>query len=110
MHHHDEGVANDARDRRDVADEIEVELFVERRVDRVVPPDHEQRVAVGRRTYNRLGADIAAATRPVVDNKLLAEALGQPLTDQARDDVTWAGGGKADNDANRPRRIGLRPR
>src|SRR5215467_8880207 len=78
------------RDRRDVADEIEVELFVQRRVDRVVPPDHEQRVAVGRRTYNRLGADIAAATRPVVDHELLAEALRQPLTDQARDDVRRA--------------------
>src|SRR6516164_7892918 len=50
------------------------------------PPDHEQRVAVGRCTYNRLGADIAAATRPVVDNKLLAEALRQPLPHQARDD------------------------
>src|SRR5262249_54202113 len=32
-------------------------------------------------------ADIAAATRPVVDNKLLAEPLRQPLTHQARRDV-----------------------
>ena len=29
------GCADDARDRRDVADEIEIELVVERRVDRV---------------------------------------------------------------------------
>ena len=28
-------LADDARDRRDVANEIEIELFVERRVDRV---------------------------------------------------------------------------
>ena len=33
--HHDIGHADDARDRRDVADEIEIELVVERRVDRV---------------------------------------------------------------------------
>jgi hypothetical protein len=41
---------------------------------------------------------------------LLAEALRQPLPYQSRDDVTWASGGKADNDAHRPRWIGLRPR
>ena len=35
IHHHDIGHADDARDRRDVADEIEIELVVERRVDRV---------------------------------------------------------------------------
>jgi hypothetical protein len=34
------------RDRRDVANEIEIELVVERRVGRVVAPDHEQRVSV----------------------------------------------------------------
>ena len=33
--HHDIGHADDACDRRDVADEIEIELVVERRVDRV---------------------------------------------------------------------------
>jgi hypothetical protein len=41
--------------------------------------------------------------------KRLAEALGQPLTDQAREDVRRAAPGKADDDAHRPRRIGLRP-
>ena len=39
IHHHDMGRADDARDRRDVADEIEIELVVERRVDRVVPTE-----------------------------------------------------------------------
>jgi hypothetical protein len=36
MYHHDVGKADDARDRRDVADKIEIELVVERRVDRVI--------------------------------------------------------------------------
>ena len=35
IHHHDKGHAADACDRRDVADEIEIELVIERRVDRV---------------------------------------------------------------------------
>ena len=98
-----------ARDRRDVADEIEIELVVERRVDRVRRSDQKERIAVRGRAHDRLGADIAAGTRPVVDDELLAEPLRQPLTDQARDDVGRAAGGIANNDAHRPRRIGLRP-
>jgi hypothetical protein len=38
-----ESLAADARDRRDVADEIVVELFVERRIDRALNRDQEQR-------------------------------------------------------------------
>ena len=44
-----------ARHRRDVADEIEIELVVERRVDRVADVDQEQRIAV------RLGARTTAS-------------------------------------------------
>src|SRR5262249_56520811 len=50
-----------------------------------------------------------AATWPVPHDEWRAEPLRQPLSHQARDDVTCAAGGKADNDAHRPRRIGLRP-
>ena len=89
------GHAADARDRRDVADEIEIELVVERRVDRVRRSDQEERVAVRRRAHDRLGADIAAGARPVLDDELLAEPLRQPLTDQARDDVGRAAGGQS---------------
>ena len=104
-----QGTRHDARDRRDVADEIEIELVVERRVDRVRRADQEERVAVRRRAHDRLGGDIAAGARPVLDDEWLAEPLRQPLTDQAREDVGRAAGGKADDDAHRPRRIGLRP-
>jgi hypothetical protein len=44
----------------------------------------------------------------VLNNELLAEALRQPLTHQACDDVGCATGGEADDDAHRARRIGLR--
>ena len=102
------GRAHDARDRRDVANEIEVELVVERRVDGVRRSDQEQRVAVRRRVHDHLGPDIAAGARPIFDDELLAEPLRQPLAHQARDDVGRAAGGIADDDVHRPRRIGLR--
>ena len=73
MHHHDVGVAADGCDRGDVAEEIEVELIVERRVDRVEATDQEQRVTVRRRFHDRLGTDIAGGTRPVFDDEWLAE-------------------------------------
>src|SRR5262245_15338587 len=104
-HLHDEGRAGNACDWCDVADEIEFEIAVQCRVPRVYRSDQEQRIAVGRRTYDRLGADIAAGTRPALDDELLAEPLREPLADQASDDVGAAAGRKADDDAHRPGRI-----
>ena len=108
MHKHDLGLTSDACDRGDVADEIEVEPFVERRVDRVVRGNHEERIAVGRRAHDRLGGDIAGA-RPVVDDEWLTEPIGKPLPGQPRKDVGRAARGNADHDTHRPRRIGPRP-
>src|SRR5262249_56619072 len=90
MYYHDFGRASDASDRRDVADEIEIELVVERRIDRAGRTDQEERVAVCRRAHDRFGADVGAATRPVVDYELLAEPLRKPLADEARRDVVCA--------------------
>jgi len=72
VHHHDVGISDDARDRRDVADEIEVELVVQVRVDRVEATDQEQRVAVSGRAHDRFGGDVAASARPILDDKLLS--------------------------------------
>jgi hypothetical protein len=101
---------DDARDRRDVADEVEAELVVECGVDRIRRRDKEQRIAVRGRTHDGFGGDIGGRSGPVFDEELLSEPLGQPLTDETRGDVGGAAGGKADNQAHRPRRIGLRPR
>src|SRR5215471_16564113 len=101
--------AEEARDRRDVADEIEIELVVERRVDRVRGADQEQRVAIRGLVRDRLGADVGTRG-PVLDSELLAETLREPLTDHACGDVARAAGGKRYDPAHRPRRIGLRPR
>ena len=101
--------ARNPRDRREVPDQIVVELE-ERCIDRVGCADLEQRVAVGRRPHDRFGGDIAGAPRPVVDDDGLTETLRQPLADQTREHVTGAAGREADHDAHRPRWIGLRPR
>jgi hypothetical protein len=110
MHKNDLRHANDASNRRDVADEVEIELLVKRGVDRVGDCGQEQRIAVRGRIHDRLGADVAASARPIFGDERLSEPLGKPLTDQARGDVDPAAGGKADDDTHRPRRIGLPPR
>ena len=46
--HHDKGIAHDARDGRDIADKVEVELVVERRVDRIERSGQQKRIAVRR--------------------------------------------------------------
>jgi hypothetical protein len=55
-----------------------------------------------------LGCDIAARPRPVLHNKCLAEPTSEPFPYEARQNVGRATGGGADDDANKPRRIGLR--
>src|SRR5215471_2955906 len=87
MHQHDVGHDHNAGDRRDVTDEIEVELVIERRVDRVGRVDQEERIAIRGRTHDRLRGDIAAGARSVFYDKLLTKSLREPLADQASDDV-----------------------
>ena len=87
-----------------------IELVVERRVGRVASAAQEESVSVGRRAHDRLSADGASSTWPVLDHERPAEPLRQPLAHQARDDIDPTAGGKSDNDTHRPRRIGLRPR
>src|SRR5262249_25009175 len=107
--HNDKRGIGNARDRRDVADKIEAEIRVERRVDRAGRYGHQERVTVRRCSHDEFGGDIAAEARPVLNHELLAEALRQPLTREARDNVGRAAGWKSDNKTHRPRRLGLRP-
>ena len=107
MHENEQRRAHDVRDRREVGDEIVVELLIKRIVDGVDGVRHEQRIAVRGRTRRHLGADIVAATGPVLDEEGLPEPLGQPLRDEARDEVGAATGGGRDQDADRTRGIRL---
>src|SRR5258708_38296915 len=56
---HDKGHAVGARDGSDIADEIEIELLVERRVDHVWRTDQQERIAVRGCADDRLGALLA---------------------------------------------------
>src|SRR5262245_56626602 len=71
IYHHNVGLAANAHDRRDVADEIVVELVVKSRIDRVRLISQEERITVTRCTHDRLGADIGAGTRAVLDDEWL---------------------------------------
>ena len=101
--------AIECRDRRDVANEVELQIGVKRGVDVVRGIDQQHRVAVRFRIDHRLGGDVVAGAGLVFDDELLAEPLRQPLADQARDDVGGAAGRIADHPAHRPRRI-VQPR
>jgi hypothetical protein len=60
---------------------------------------------IGLRANHSLCGDIACGPRAILDHEWLAESLGQPLADQARDDVSRAAGGKTDDNPYRSRRI-----
>jgi hypothetical protein len=61
------------------------------------------------RLHYSLRGDIATTAQPILDDERRAEALREPLADKAREDVLHTTGHKADDDAHRPRRIGMRP-
>ena len=110
MHHDDVGQPRGANNRHDVSHEVEIQIAVERGIDRVRRHDLQQCVTIRGRLGDRLGSDVAAGAGAVLNDELLAEAIRQPLPHQARLDVGCPARGKADDDADRPGRIGLRPR
>ena len=63
-----------------------------------------------RRAHDRLSADTAACACPVLDNECLPKPLRQRLPHEARNAVGCLACRKGNDDAHRPRRIGLRPR
>jgi hypothetical protein len=106
MHLHEVGHAQQPRDRRNVANEVETELVVQRCIGRVGNGDRKQRVPVWRGTNDRFGGNVAAGARPVLHDELLAKPLRQPVTDQARGDVVATAGSKTDDHVHRLRWIG----
>jgi hypothetical protein len=71
--------------------------------------EEAQRIAVGSRAHDRLGADIAAPTWTIFNDELLTQPLRQPLPDEPRSNVGRAGWSERHDQVHRPRRIGLRP-
>jgi hypothetical protein len=109
VHHHHVGEQHRPGNRRAVANEIERQLVVERRIDGVVGSDEADGVAVGERAQRRRHADISTGADLVLDDKLLAQAFRQILSDDARHSVVWSAGSKRHDPMYRSRGIGLCP-
>ena len=93
----DEGIVVDARDRSDVARDVEVALLIERHVDRVRRGDQQERVAVSRRAHDRLQARLPPPPGRLSMTNDWPSRCDSALTDQARDDVGRAAGGNEDD-------------
>jgi hypothetical protein len=103
---HDVGRAGEARDRCNVAEKKEIELVVERGVDRSRCAELEQRIAVRRCANGGLCGDIGAGPRPVLDDEWPAEPFRQPLSPQPRENVAAATGGGGSRLSPRTARVG----
>src|SRR5439155_455127 len=99
IHRHDVGHAEEASNWRNVANEVEIEIVIERRVDRVCGITHEKRIAVWRCPHDCFGGYIASGPWPVLDDELLAESLRQPLRHRTPDRLGLTAGSKTDNPA-----------
>ena len=93
VHHQHVRHAGDERDRHEVLDRVVRHLRIERRVDRLrADRSHQQRVAVGRRLGDEVGAEVAAGAGLVLDDEGLAEGLAELGRERARQDVGRAAG------------------
>src|SRR5262249_10297911 len=90
--------------------EIKPKVALKDHIQGYLPQSFDWVITVGPRSYSRFGRDIAPRAGPVLDDKLLAEPFRQPLRDEPCTGVEWAASGIADENAHRPRRIGLRSR
>lgn len=71
--HHDIRRTADSADRRSIADELVIELFIEGCIDSVWGTDEQECMAVRSCTDNGLGSDIPASTRSILDDEWLAK-------------------------------------
>src|SRR5262249_55276847 len=74
------GCESDARDWRNVLDEIEIKFFKQARVDRMGGCGLKEGVAVRDGSNDGFGRDIGPSPWPVLDDEWLTEPLRQPLS------------------------------
>jgi hypothetical protein len=78
--HHDEVYhPHQPRNGRNISQEVERKPRIERGIYGACDREHEQPVAIGLRTDDRLGGDVAGGAGPVLNDKRLTERLRQPL-------------------------------
>ena len=67
----------------------------------------KQRVAVGRRAHDHVGAERATGAALVLDVDLLAEFVGEIMRSEAADDVDGTARREGNDEPDRPRRIAV---
>src|SRR6266705_4508921 len=98
-HHYNRDLV-EARDGCDVIEKIEIEFLIECCIDCVSCCEEQERVAVRWCAHDAFRGDIGTCTWPVLDNKLLAEMFGQPLSDQTCANIGCSACTETDNDAD----------
>src|SRR6266850_260599 len=63
--HYDKRRTDNACDRRNIANEIEIEVVIERGINCVRRSAIKERVAIGQRFHDALSSDISASARPI---------------------------------------------
>ena len=93
------GHVGNLHDGNEVLERVVTHLLVKRLIDRdgAYRVD-DQRIAVGRGAHHRLGADIAAAARAVLDDERLPQLFSELLRDAARQQIGGAARGEGDDD------------
>jgi hypothetical protein len=65
---HHERLATNAGDRRNIANEVVIELWVERGIDGVARTDKQECVSVGGSIHDHLGRKVAPGARPILND------------------------------------------
>src|SRR3974377_220521 len=90
---------------REIAQHVELQIFVKRRIDCVGDGRNKKRIAVGGGLRRKTRGNVATGTRPVFDNERLSGRLGEFLSDNTGHDVDARARGETNDHANGPDRI-----
>src|ERR1700739_2072781 len=74
---HDQRKMVDPGYRSEVTDEVEIEFFVQSRIDRIGRQRKKKRVPVRQRLRDKFGTDNAAGARTIIDDNLPTHAQGE---------------------------------
>ncbi|MNC86505.1 hypothetical protein D3C83_21730 [compost metagenome] len=109
MRHQDAGDVDRLGDRRKIAQRVVAAVRQQAHRNReAADRAHHQRVAVGGRFHDDLGAERAARSGAVLHHHRLLQALGHLLRHEPRDDVRRSAGRERHDHSYRLGRVGLR--
>ena len=108
MRNQDVGRGGEIRDRREIADRIVAQVFLEIGPERHgADPAHHQCVSVRCRMRHGFGADRSAGPHAVVDDDGLPQPFGESLQHDASRSIDAATGRVRHDETDRPHRVGV---